>query len=179
MNDLFDIDDLLTIGIDPGETCGVASWSNTTDKFTEVTSFMYWETIQFINRILNHRGDKRRKDGTIAGIALLIENPGLNKPVFPMKEETVNFKTALATDDYELHNTTLRIFSRRAQNVGMNKQMAKFLIEYCTRMGFRVQEVRPHRKKVNAEVFKMRTKWQGRTNQHGRDAGLIVYPFAA
>jgi len=77
--------------------------------------------------------------------------------------------------DKDKKELALRILLRRAQNIGMNKQIAKTLMEYMESKGIDYAPFRPYMKKMDAEQFKSYTKWGGRTNQHNRDAARLVY----
>lgn len=178
MLDLFSQNERYVIGVDPGETTGVAVMNEKTAKFEELISYGYWDFIIFLNNLLKERERSRDDTGRIIGIYLYIENPNLNKPVFPIPSETQMLEEGVNKKDIDSVKTAFRMHSRRAQNVGMNKQIAKFLIEYAQRQGFKVNEVRPKKSKVDAETFRTKTGYQGRTNQHSRDAGCLVFPIA-
>ena len=62
-----------------------------------------------------------------------------------------------------------------AQNVGMNKKEADLLIKYCKKENIPYKAVKPTKSKVDAKYFKTLTKFQGSTNQHQRDAAMLVY----
>ena len=64
---------------------------------------------------------------------------------------------------------------RTAQNVGMNKRDAQLLIAYAEAHNFQVLAVRPTRTKLKADTFKKMTGWDKRTNQHARDAAMLVF----
>lgn len=162
------------VGIDPGKDTGVAIYDQKSGRLVSLKAVAFWDAIKMLNRIAN--GREKNTNGTVKGAALVIENPNLNKPVFPHKMEQADFNRSINNMDHDLHEKTLRVFAKRAQNVGQNKQMATFLIEYAERIGFRVSQVRPGKKKVNAETFNSRTGWKGKSNQHSRDAALLLMP---
>jgi hypothetical protein len=63
---------------------------------------------------------------------------------------------------------------RTGVNVGSVIREAELLVEYCKKNGRQYLTQSP-KGKTNAEEFKRITGWEGRTNQHMRDAGLLVY----
>jgi len=150
----------ILIGVDPGSITGVCVWDNERQRIADMKSmshieFMEWVTVN--------------KD--IYEILVVIEDPNLNQPVFMTNEE----KKDIFGGDNEERETALRILLRRAQNIGMNKQVAKTLMEFMEAKGIDYAPFRPYMKKMDAEQFKSYTKWPGRTNQHNRDAARLVY----
>lgn len=173
--DLFTNKTSIIIGLDPGsQTTGIACWNEKDCKFIQLMTKTFWEAVGFLNEV--KEGREINLNGTIKGVGLIIENPYLNKPVFPMKSETEDFKKAIQTGDYELHEKTLRIFSRRAQNIGMNKKLSLLMIDIANMKGFRVTEVRPSKSKLNAGDFNRKTGWKGKSSQHSRDAARLIFP---
>lgn len=166
----------ITVGIDPGqETTGIAIWNNKQMKFTDLMTKSFWETIKWMNQLKESR--KTNSKGLVKHVQFWIENPYLNKPVFPIASETQMFKDAIIEQDEELQAKALRMFSRRAQNVGMNKELAKKMIEIARMKGFVVKEIRPSKSKINAEDFRQKTGWIGKGSQHARDAACLVFPI--
>lgn len=64
--------------------------------------------------------------------------------------------------------------SKVGVNVGGVIREAELLAEGIRRMGFNVRTVHP-RGKVDAAKFKAFTGYQGQTNEHTRDAGLLCF----
>ena len=132
------------IGIDPGQNTGIALWNGKEIQFMKSMSF--WDAID----LLDHYAE------TIPEATIVIENPGLNKPVFHRK-------------------VGKKQLQRIAQNVGMNKRDASLLIEYCKMKGFNIREVKPTTEKWDRKDLKMYTGITKRTNEHVRDAVKLVY----
>ena len=65
----------------------------------------------------------------------------------------------------------------RLQGAGSVKRDAKSWEDWCKENGYEVVFVKPMGKglKKSADEFKRITGWQGRTNEHARDAAMIVY----
>jgi hypothetical protein len=64
---------------------------------------------------------------------------------------------------------------RVARNVGMIDRDVQLWLDLCDRLGLPVATERPTRKKWDAETFRNVTGWEGRTNEHARDAGRLVF----
>ena len=75
---------------------------------------------------------------------------------------------------YHKPSTSLAATQRTAVNVGGVLREAQLLFDGIQKSGIPVQRVNP-RGKVNAEKFKQLTGWEGRSNNHERDAGMLTY----
>lgn len=65
----------------------------------------------------------------------------------------------------------------RLQGAGSVKRDAKIWEDWCSENGYKAVFVKPmgNSAKKNAADFKRITKWQGKTNEHARDAGMLVF----
>ena len=65
----------------------------------------------------------------------------------------------------------------RLQGAGSVKREASIWEDWCKENGYQAIFIKPMGKglKKSAEDFKRITKWEGRTNEHSRDAAMIVY----
>ncbi len=65
----------------------------------------------------------------------------------------------------------------KRQGAGSVKRDAKIWEDWCEENGYQAVFIKPMGKglKKSAEDFKRITGWQGRTNNHARDAGMIVW----
>lgn len=65
----------------------------------------------------------------------------------------------------------------RLQGAGSVKRDASIWEDWCKENGYEAVFIKPMGKglKKSAEDFKRITKWQGRTNEHSRDAAMIVF----
>ena len=61
------------------------------------------------------------------------------------------------------------------QRTGANHEVAKKIIEMCDYLQLPHRAVRPRLSKLNAQIFKLMTKHDHRTNQEQRDAAMLVY----
>lgn len=151
------------IAIDAGATTGIAIWDGT---FLKLDSGGFWDIIYWIEKYIYDDLKPNKID-----FIIYIENPNLNKITFRRRGH-------FRTDD------------RKAQNVGMNKRDAKLWIEWCELNKIPYVPVKPLRKKKNGvfiwkgvdgkishQEFISLTKYQKQTNQHERDACLILMKF--
>lgn len=138
------------IGIDGGKNTGFAVWDRSMHEFMKLETCDFWTVYKYV---VDHFTPKNAE--------LFIEDPSQNKPVF-MKKGVKN----------------QRAFSRVAQNVGSVKRETNLLIEGLELEGFEVKRMVPEKgsmTKLNAKAFKNITGYEGRTNEHSRDAGMLVF----
>jgi len=144
---------LTCIGVDPGVKTGYAVWDSKRRNFKTVRAFGFWDCIQEIElQQVAHQIDED------SNMKVYIEEPQAIKPVFGNKAE---FGAAVG--------------SMISQRVGENKCMAKLFIKFFERKGINFSAIPPKNKKIDAETFKKFTKWDDRTDQHGRDAAWLVW----
>lgn len=144
----------LIIGVDPGESNGVAIYS--ADKGLRLYTFKFWELIKFIDSQVIPAWKQHMKYAP----KFIIENPVLN-----------NFSYARNTRGKSVQEQ-LKI----ARNVGMNQGDAKRIIEYVTAHGMAMEDVKPtpNAAKWTSDYFNRLTRQQMRCNQHERDAARII-----
>lgn len=67
----------------------------------------------------------------------------------------------------------------KAQGVGSIKRDAVIWEDFLTDLSCEFQLVAPknNKTKLSALQFKQYTSWTGKTNEHGRDAAMLVYGF--
>lgn len=65
------------------------------------------------------------------------------------------------------------------QGAGSVKRDSKLWQEFCTTEGIAYEAVAPRKgmTKLDSETFRKVTKWTGRTSEHSRDAGMLVFGF--
>lgn len=89
-------------------------------------------------------------------------------------------KTKLYIEDARLwvgFNGKTAATQARLQGAGSVKRDAKIWEDWCKENGYEYVLVKPMGKglKKSAAEFKKITGWQGRTNEHSRDAAMIVF----
>ena len=65
----------------------------------------------------------------------------------------------------------------KAQGVGSVKRDAQIWEDWCTEQGIHFKMIHPaaNATKMKAPEFKRMTGWTGRTNEHARDAAMLVF----
>lgn len=65
------------------------------------------------------------------------------------------------------------------RNVGQVDQQCRVIEALCAKRGIECRGVSPLKKgaKLDAQAFKERTGWTGRSNQHCRDAAMVAWPY--
>lgn len=139
----------LRIGIDPGSTTtGIFVWDTLKQKKVASKTLGYLKTLSFVDHWPPEAVEM-----------VVIEDPGLNKFIYA-RNRTGN----------------PRADGRIARNVGMNQQIAAFLIETLQQRGYTVRRVKPtpkHRK-WTPEFYQAATGDRQRVSQHVRDAARIA-----
>ena len=74
-----------------------------------------------------------------------------------------------------VHHKGTRVASKIGANVGANHETGKKIVEMCEYLGLKHELKMPTSKKLNAEQFKILTKYPGTTNSEKRDAGMLVF----
>lgn len=138
------------IGIDPGAQTGLVVYDRQQKKIVEVRTTDFWDAYGFITL------------HDVERIEVFIENPGLIKR--PMYQ-----RLSFAKGEGLRENMASRI--------GENRREAELLIDGLRRRGFSVREVKPTEKKMKAAEFKRLTRYPSSTNQHVRDAAMLVFGF--
>lgn len=133
------------IGIDPGKTTGFADYDVDAGELCLVESWSFWLTFEFVLSFYDR-----------SSTLVIVEDASLISPTF----------------HHAAHSEAAKAMT--SQRVGQVKRESQLLIEGLRRAGFFVQGVKP-RGKINATQFQRLTGWQGRTNQHSRDAGILTY----
>lgn len=136
----------IVAGIDPGVQTGYAKWDAAEQRMVAV------ETSQ-IHRVLHDL-----REGWQAG--------WLSYVVFEDARLRTFFGTVRgsAADD------------ARKQGAGSIKRDCTILADFCEDMGIPCLALSPQQKgsKVSPETFTRLAKWEKRTSNHGRDAGMLV-----
>lgn len=134
-------------GIDPGIVCGLALWDAQEQKFISV------------------EGVKLHQ---------LFSQLDLYAPVYPITVRIEDPTTWHPFRGSDPHENSMRI-----QGAGALKQTFKHIIEYLEDRNIEHTKIKLTgvRKKVKAPEFKALTKHQGSTNEHGRDAAMLVFGF--
>lgn len=152
------------IGIDAGKVCGVSVWSKSEKKFLSIESCSFWDCIESLDRARKFYIPINEYDLTV-----VIEDVTQNSPVFFAM--TTYKKTAGG------HDNKIRAVGEQAKRVGTVWDKTELIIEWCERNKVKIIRKRPSGKsgtKMKADTFRNFTKWQGATNEHGRDSAMLI-----
>ena len=136
------------VGIDPGVNTGWASWDSESKQFLNIYTTNFWDCITALKLLPKE---------IVESCCVIIEDPNLNRPTFDRPGQ---------------NNFAMR---KIAQNVGSNKRDAQLIIEWLEANKFEVIKVKPTTGKWDSKTFKSITKWEGSTNEHGRDAAKLIF----
>ncbi|MCP3685274.1 MAG: hypothetical protein GY861_21670 [bacterium] len=159
----------IIIGIDGGQNNGLAVFDTKERKFTLLRSYTFWDLIEKIKEYNKTHIIER----------VVIEATHLVKPTFKLKGAIMSIASSPKSDKKNLM-CLLGTLDRRAQNLGENKRTTKLIVEYLERKNIAVEEIPPSKKtgtKINNKEFSEVTGYIGRTNEHSRDAGMLVHFF--
>lgn len=147
--------DRVYIGIDTGTHTGVAVWNGKTFLLVETMA------IHKAMEVVKAYADKAKMSGS--SLLVRVEDP----------RQRTWFGTERMSREQERN---------RLQGVGSVKRDASvwddYLKDLCdTKANIRYEMVAPKHNvtKLTGDRFKAITKWQGRTNEHNRDAAMLVY----
>lgn len=178
------------IGIDPSLShCGAAIWRPGTKELVLASGDIF-EVMAFLN-----------SRGCLTTGIVVLEDPNLSSNFYGgfgmVKAEVLKYgRMQGSLGEVE---SAFRMAAKQAQNVGENKAAAKVIARLFERAGVPVGRVSPadrHRAdkdlrkpglaamgiaalvmptKTTSEQFQQLTGYTGRTNEHARDAGTLVY----
>ena len=156
----------LYLGLDGGNHIGFAIWDPSLKKFTKLVTYDFW---QCINEI-----DNLRKDSFLYGkqLIVVVEDVSQNKPIFKLQKVYQITKG--------IHNSKLAAAGKVAESVGRVKQTSDLLIKYCESQNIQVIKKRPRKNsntKMKSDQFKRLTGYPDRTNEHSRDAAMLVFGY--
>ena len=71
-----------------------------------------------------------------------------------------------------------RVDNAIKRKIGMNQAFTQIIIDWCELHNIKVTPVKPNENsmtKLNAQTFKQITGYQGKTNEHCRDAAMLIW----
>jgi hypothetical protein len=137
---------MLMIGIDPGVTTGVAAWDG--QALQSVTSMSICEAMMYVQEL--------REAGRL---------------------HSVTFEDARLRGGNKLKSGVDYSGSARLQGAGSIKRDCQIWAEWLGMLGCPYKAISPQAKgaKVDAAAFARLTGWTARTNNHARDAAMLVF----
>lgn len=152
------------IGIDAGQKNGFAIWNSGARQFESIETLSFWDCIEKLTEI------KSRCDRTRQELTVVIEDVTQNPVVF------------LVASTYQKtagnHSQKLGAVAEQSRRVGTVWDKTVLIIEWCERYKVKIIRLRPSKKsmtKMKADTFNNMTKWKEKTNEHERDAALLVF----
>jgi hypothetical protein len=157
--------DNIYVGIDGGKNTGFAVWNKTRQRFETIMTLTFWECIEELESLNDYCKEKKHT------LTIIVEDVSANKTTFKRKsaEKWAEGK------GIELNE---RIMNKISRNVGSVMRETDLLMEWIERHKIKLVKSRPTKKsltKLNPEVFKDWTKWEGETNQHERDSAMLCW----
>lgn len=141
------------IGIDPGVDTGICIWDADKKVIVDLITLNFWSVIDLVLYY------QKLKDTVLT---VVVEDPNLNKAIHWNQKKSVG---------------GLNAATKIAQNVGMNKKEASLILQYLKINDFQYKAIKPTARKVTASYFKQLTGYEKRTNQHCRDAAMLVIRY--
>lgn len=142
---------MIYVGIDTGTHTGYAVWDSTSRKLQECCALKIHQAMDRVKQLYQDHG----KD-----LMVRVEDP----------RQRTWFGTERMSREEE---------RKKLQGVGSVKRDATIWEEFLADTGIHFQMVAPKNNstKMKAEYFKAITGYKERTNEHGRDAAMLVFGF--
>ncbi|HOJ04135.1 MAG TPA: hypothetical protein PK916_09030 [Bacteroidota bacterium] len=137
------------IGIDPGATTGFALWLPN-EKLLKLHSLDFWDTVYELN---NHFTLYEQR------LLVVIEAAWKINKSYQRHEGESGYRGMLKIN----------------RNAGAANREGELLSLYVKRNEMRVLEIIPNARKMGAGQFRQLTGYTKRTNQHERDAAMLVW----
>lgn len=143
---------MFIVGIDPGVSTGFAVWDSGARKFGQVKSLPIHRALEEVETMAR----------TFQGMPVIFEDARLR-----------TWFGAARDINQDKYGPGVR------EGVGSVKRDASIWEDFLEDHGIPYQARKPSSggTKWSAEIFKRTTGWAERTNEHGRDAGLLVYGY--
>jgi hypothetical protein len=142
---------MLVIGLDPGKSFGFAAYQH--KKLVQLETYCLVGVLGVLRHLTGND-------------LVIIEDSRLQSVLFPR----INARGVGVN-----HKTQLKI----ARDVGRIDSYCDIVQEFCVSSAIPLIKISPEQKgkKLDAEAFAKKTGWEGKTNQHVRDAAIVAWPF--
>lgn len=146
---------MIYIGIDTGLNTGVAVWDNRQRTFLLVKTMKIHQAMEIVQSYID-----LQKSGAGSKVVVRVEDPRL--------------RTWFGTE-----KQSREVERKRLQGVGSVKRDAHIWDDYLKDQGVEYEMVAPKHNvtKITSETFRNITGWAKPTNEHNRDAGMLVFGF--
>lgn len=142
---------MIYVGIDTGTHTGYAEWSAKEKRFLSVDSVKIHQAMERIRNLAESHSDS---------LMVRVEDP----------RQRTWFGTERMPRDEE---------RKKLQGVGSVKRDASIWEDFLKDLGVQFEMVPPRQNvtKLSQETFRSYTGWKKKTNEHGRDAAMLVFGF--
>jgi hypothetical protein len=143
------------IGIDPGEHTGVAVWDGQRGAFEQVASMPLHRALRLV---LHTYKKELENSGTYPARVVVVVEDARQRRWFPKEKNMSEYRG-------------------RLMGAGAAKRDARIWEEFLEdeRIPFEMHKPEAGRTKWAADYFARVTGWTARTNEHSRDAALLVF----
>lgn len=142
---------MIVLGVDPGTVTGLAAYDANARQLLKVES---WTILEAMQQVLIWRD--------VSALALVIFEDARRRTYFgKMDAEQAKYGAAVR------------------EGVGAVKRDCAIWEEFLTAHQIPFEGRTPRNTKMKAEPFRLLTNWAGKTNEHSRDAALIVHGMNA
>ena len=138
---------MLVIGIDPGLHTGLAVWDTSSRQFLEIRCSGIVDAMDYLDHLRSERG-----------IGLVVFEDARQRTWIPREKDLAQMKG-------------------RAMGAGSVKRDCSIWEEWCTSRGVQYIATKPKNgmTKLTDAYFRGITGYDRRTNNHGRDAAMLVF----
>lgn len=138
---------MIVVGIDPGIHTGLAVWDTSSRQFLEIRTVGIVAAMEYLSEIRQDRG-----------IGLLVFEDARQRTWIPREKD-------------------IRQVKGRAMGAGSVKRDCSIWEEWCKAKGIQFVATRPKTglTKLTDAYFRGLTGYDRRTNDHGRDAAMLVF----
>lgn len=142
---------MIYVGIDTGTHTGYAEWNAKEKRFLSVDSVKIHQAMERIKNLAESHSDS---------LMVRVEDP----------RQRTWFGTERMPRDEE---------RKKLQGVGSVKRDASIWEDFLKDLGVQFEMVPPRQNvtKLSQETFRSYTGWKKKTNEHGRDAAMLVFGF--
>lgn len=141
------------IGIDTGVNTGMAVWDNRRRTFSLIKTMKIHEAMELVREMA-----QRASQGNTEELFIRVEDP--------------RKRTWFGTEHMSREQERSRL-----QGVGSVKRDATIWEDFLSDLNVQFEMVPPKRNKtkLTSRQFQQVTGWMGSTNEHGRDAAMLVF----
>lgn len=142
---------MIYVGIDTGVHTGFSEWDSKKRILLSVCALPIHEAMDRVKALHNLHGEN---------LVVRVEDP----------RQRTWFGTERMTREEE---------RKKLQGVGSVKRDATIWEDFLKDLGVKFEMVAPKRNvtKLTQETFKRYTGWSSKTNEHGRDAAMLIYGY--